>query len=75
MNLTQLRAGAKIKNRRERGGGGEKPLNSRDCALGNVDEAGTLFCSVPPSEPTSSTGDVWAICTQHARRATERELL
>lgn len=34
-----------------------------------------FFCSVPPSEPTSSSVDVWAICTQHARRETESKLL
>lgn len=33
------------------------------------------FYSVPQSGPTSSTVDVWAICAQHACRATEHELL
>lgn len=32
-------------------------------------------CLVPPSEPTNSSVDVWAICTQHARRETESKLL
>lgn len=72
MNQTQLRAGAKIKKKGEEG---EKPLNSRDCALGMLMRQGPFFCSLPPSEPTGSTVDVWAICTRHARRATERELL
>lgn len=72
MNQTQPRAGAKIKNRER---GGEKPLSSRDCALGMLMRQGPFFYSVPPSEPTRSTVDVWAICAQHARRATERELL
>lgn len=49
-------------------------LNSGDCALGMLMRQEPFLFSFP-SEPTSSTVDVWAICTQHARRATERELL
>lgn len=63
----------KKKKRKERG---EKPLNSRDCALGMLMRQGPFFpCLVPPSEPTNSSVDVWAICTQHARRETESKLL
>lgn len=66
-----------VQKSKRRGWGG--CLNNWELCCGNVDEAGTFFfpplCLVPLSEPTSSAVDVWAICAQYARRASERGLL
>lgn len=59
---------------------GGDSLSGRDCVLGMLMRQGAFFLSppsylVPQSEPTSSLVDVWAICTQHARRVSEHEAL